>query len=246
MLLLAAEDYSGSTPAGADGRPNYLDAYKDALAANGVGYDVYDIDAMGRRAPHPLGVLGHYDAVIWFTGDDYLTREPGQVPGTGTSRLALDEVVAVRDYLNEGGKVFFAGKHAGQQYFEGFEFRNDGFPQPNESNQGSWCDATCRRRATAASRTRTTSSSTTWGRTSAWAAARWTRRPATSARWPATATRSGRWTWDFGADGAGNQDFASTFVVTQLDPGPGEVPDVRVVAAAGNVGAAGRGAVRSA
>jgi murein tripeptide amidase MpaA len=141
VLLLAAEDYTGPTPADADGQANYIDDYQDALAANGVAYDVYDVDAMGRQAPHPLGVLGHYDAVIWFTGDDYLTREPGQVPGTGTSRLALKEVVAVRDYLNEGGKVFLGGKHAGQQYFEGYEFKNDGYPQPNESNQGKWCDA---------------------------------------------------------------------------------------------------------
>ena len=89
--------------------------YQEALAANNVAHDTYDVDAMGRQAPHPLAVLGHYDAVIWFTGDDYLTREPGQVPGTGTSRLALTEVVAVRDYLNEGGQLFLGGKHAGQQ-----------------------------------------------------------------------------------------------------------------------------------
>ena len=41
-------------------------------------------------------MLSHYDAVIWYTGQDYLTREPGQFPGTGTSRLALNEVVAIR------------------------------------------------------------------------------------------------------------------------------------------------------
>ena len=100
---------------------------------------------MGRQAPDPLGVLAHFDAVIWYTGDDYLTREPGQVPGTGTSRLALDEVVAVRDYLNEGGQVFLGGKHAGQEFFEGYEFRNEGFPQPNEDKHGEWCDADLRR-----------------------------------------------------------------------------------------------------
>jgi hypothetical protein len=141
VLVLAAEDYTGPTPADADGAPNYLDGYVQALTVAGSPPDVYDVDAMARRAPHPLGVLSHYDAVIWYTGDDYLTREPGQVPGTGTSRLALDEVVAVRDYINEGGKVFLGGKHAGQQYFEGFEFRNEGFAQPNEDQQGKWCDA---------------------------------------------------------------------------------------------------------
>jgi hypothetical protein len=143
VLIMSAEDYSGVMPnAAPTSGPNYLDAYTDALDANGVGYDVYDVDARGRRAPHPLGVLSHYDAVIWYTGDDYLTREPDQVPGTGTSRLALDEEVAVRDYLNEGGKLFYTGKNAGRQYAEGFEFRNVGFPQPNESKQGRWCDST--------------------------------------------------------------------------------------------------------
>jgi murein tripeptide amidase MpaA len=139
VLVVAAEDYTGPTPTVAG--PNYIDEYERALTANGFAPDVYDIDARGRKAPHPLGVLSHYDAVVWYTGDDYLTREPGQVPGTGTSRLALDEIVAMRDYLNEGGKLVLSGKHAGQQYFEGFEFRNYGFPQPNESKFGEWCDA---------------------------------------------------------------------------------------------------------
>jgi hypothetical protein len=141
VLVLSAEDYSGPTPTQDPNGPKYAGMYQAAVAANGLGADLYDVDARGRRAPHPLGVLSHYDAVLWDTGDDYLTREPGQVPGTGTSRLALDEQVAVRDYINEGGKVLYAGKHAGQQYAEGYEFRNYGFPQPNEDKQGRWCDA---------------------------------------------------------------------------------------------------------
>ncbi|MEO6712121.1 MAG: M14 family zinc carboxypeptidase [Mycobacteriales bacterium] len=141
VLVLAAEDYTGPTPTLDPSGPQYADEYLAAVQANGLGADLYDVDARGRRAPHPLGVLAHYDAVLWYTGDDYLTREPGQIPGTGTSRLALEEQIAVRDYMNEGGKVLYAGKHAGQQYVEGFEFRNFGFPQPNESRQGRWCDA---------------------------------------------------------------------------------------------------------
>ena len=141
VLVMSAEDYSGPTPAQDPSGPKYVDEYVAGLAANGVAADVYDVDAHGRRAPDPLGVLSHYDAVLWDTGDDYLTREPGQVPGTGTSRLALDEQVAARDFINEGGKLFYAGKHAGQQYSEGFEFRNYGFPQPNEDKHGAWCDA---------------------------------------------------------------------------------------------------------
>jgi hypothetical protein len=141
VLVLAAEDYSGPTPAQDTSGPRYADEYLAAVQANGLSADLYDVDARGRRAPHPLGVLSHYDAVLWYTGDDYLTREPGQVPGTGTSRLALEEQLAVRDFINEGGKVFYGGKHAGQQYSEGFEFRNFGFPQPNEDKHGRWCDS---------------------------------------------------------------------------------------------------------
>ena len=74
----------------------------------------------------------------------------------------------MRDYLNEGGKLFYAGKHAGQQYAEGYEFRNFGFPQPNEDQHGRWCDAVpAGGRRTAASRTTTTSCSTTSAPTSA-------------------------------------------------------------------------------
>ena len=73
----------------------------------------------------------------------------------------------MRDYINEGGKVLYAGKHAGQQYAEGYEFRNFGFPQPNEDQQGRWCDAELPRGArTAASPHTTTSCSTTSARTS--------------------------------------------------------------------------------
>ena len=70
-------------------------------------------------------------------GDDYLTRQPGQPAGTGTARLAVEEMIDVRHFLNEGGKLFFTGKSAGQQWAEGNEFRNFGFPEPPEG--GEWC-----------------------------------------------------------------------------------------------------------
>jgi hypothetical protein len=114
VLILSAEDYTGASPGPGTG-PNYLSYYEDALAANGIGYDVYDVDAMGRQAPSPLGVLDHYDAVVWYTGDDVITREAGW-PGGNASRLAMDELLNVRDYLNEGGKVLYTGQWAGLQY----------------------------------------------------------------------------------------------------------------------------------
>jgi hypothetical protein len=117
VLILAAEDYSGASPLQAAG-PHYLKYYADALAANNIPYDVYDVDAQGRVAPDPLGVLSHYDAVIWYTGDDIITRELGWVGGNA-SRLAIQELYGVRDYLNEGGKVFYTGKYAGHQYAQG-------------------------------------------------------------------------------------------------------------------------------
>jgi Zinc carboxypeptidase/Immune inhibitor A-like, MAM domain len=131
VLVLASENYAGPTPAQDPDGPHYLSYYTDALDANGVGYDVYDVDRLGHQAPDPLGVLGHYDAVIWYTGDDYLARRPGQAPGQGTGRFAVEEMIAVRAFLNEGGKLLYTGKNAGRQYAEGQEFRNFGFPEPD-------------------------------------------------------------------------------------------------------------------
>ncbi|MFE9692423.1 M14 family zinc carboxypeptidase [Micromonospora sp. NPDC005806] len=117
VLVLAAEDYTGASPVQTPG-PHFLSYYTDALAANGVGYDVYDVDARGRTAPDALGVLSHYDAVIWYTGNDIITREPGWGAGNA-SRLAMEELLQVRDYLNEGGRVLYTGKYAGHQYAPG-------------------------------------------------------------------------------------------------------------------------------
>ena len=153
VLVVAAEDYTGISPAYKRG-PLYLSYYLDALAANGYAADVYDVDANGRKAPSPLGVLGHYDAVVWYTGDDVITRDPGMVPGTA-SRLANDEMLAMRQYLDEGGRLLFTGKNAGLQYADGYEF---------DLERG--LHATPTRRPTAAKRCRTTSCSTTWARTS--------------------------------------------------------------------------------
>jgi hypothetical protein len=91
--------------------------YLDALAANGVAADVYDIDARGRIAPDHIGVLSHYDGVIWYTGDDVVTRRTGWGPGNA-DRLALDEMLEFRAYRNEGGTVAYTGKRAGQQFSE--------------------------------------------------------------------------------------------------------------------------------
>ena len=55
-------------------------------------------------------MLGHYKAVIWYTGLDDFVRDPGQT--TGVSKVFDDQIIAVRDYLNEGGKVLITGQRA--------------------------------------------------------------------------------------------------------------------------------------
>jgi Zinc carboxypeptidase len=114
-LVVAAEDYTGASPVQDPAGPHFATEYTDALAANGQDADVYDIDAAGRVAPDALGVLSHYDAVIWETGNDLVTRAAGRAGGN-VDRLALDQLLEFRSYMNEGGKVLFAGDSAGQQY----------------------------------------------------------------------------------------------------------------------------------
>ena len=79
VLVIANEDYTGvnpeETPSGAG--PKYLDEHVAALEANGVTPDVWDVDASG--VPHDLGVLSHYDSVLWYLGDNRLTQDPEDV-----------------------------------------------------------------------------------------------------------------------------------------------------------------------
>ena len=123
-MVVAAEDYTGISNAPAYSntvRANYLRYFERALEDNDVPYEVYDVDARGRRAPDHLGVLSHFDTVIWYTGNDVVTREPGMVPGTA-SRLANDEMLELRSYLNEGGKLLYNGQYAGFAYAGGYAY----------------------------------------------------------------------------------------------------------------------------
>jgi hypothetical protein len=124
VLVLSAEDVTGVSPAQGVTVAKYSAAYTKALTAAGYSSDVYDVDQNGRTAPDPLGVLSHYKAVVWETGDDVVTRAVGQ-PGGTAAKLTLDVELAVRSYLNEGGKLLYTGKYAGlasgadgQYYYE--------------------------------------------------------------------------------------------------------------------------------
>ncbi|MDR7274969.1 M14 family metallopeptidase [Catenuloplanes atrovinosus] len=128
VLVLAAEDVTGTTP----DQPGvtaakYAAMHEAALRTAGYDTDVYDLDTRGRVAPHHLGVLSHYRAVVWETGDDVIPRDRGQPKGT-TTRAAAATEVAVRDYLNEGGKLLLGGQHAlyAQSLNGGAVYRPDG------------------------------------------------------------------------------------------------------------------------
>jgi len=102
ILVLAAEDYSGgyNDPPYADmAAPNFLSYYTDALNAGGYAYDVYDVDAQGL--PTYAEVLSHYDAVIWYTGNDYAAT----VPYLGVQE---EEVLNVRELINYNGSKLLA------------------------------------------------------------------------------------------------------------------------------------------
>ena len=118
VLILADTDYTGTSNfpgyTAADGTPPFLSAYENALPA-GTSHDVYDVDAMGA-APDHLGVLGHYDAVIWYTANDLLSRVAGQPGGTGAETQANTMMLEVRAFLNEDGKLLYTGRHAGWQF----------------------------------------------------------------------------------------------------------------------------------
>ena len=142
VLLLKAEDTTGPSTDHATGEKAgpYGVYYEQALKDAGIGYDVYDVDApaLNRAAPTRDGIYSHYKAVIWETGDDLYTRAPGQPGGTGTTLLLDQEVIAARDYMNDGGKVLVAGKFALQAGWDQFLYNPLGATPPKpacRSNQ---------------------------------------------------------------------------------------------------------------
>ena len=121
VLIVAAEDYKGVSPnvttAGYDTAPRYLDEYKSALEA--LGYEVSDFDVDTPpptggtpngvvfpqiKYPTYLGVLSHFDAVVYESGDDFIPQDitntnPRRMTNAdGADRLAGDgAVVPPRD-----------------------------------------------------------------------------------------------------------------------------------------------------
>ena len=69
-------------------------------------------------------MLSHFDAVIWYTGNDNVTRV-GATPGVADLE-AHRTITAVRDFVNEGGRVALQGVNAGRQY-DLVEYPQEGF-----------------------------------------------------------------------------------------------------------------------
>lgn len=124
VLVLADEDYNGVNPEDVPNSrpgPRYLKDYVDALTAAGYSSAVWDISKRG--VPHDLGVLSHFDAVVWYLGDNRLTQDPedletdtylfGPLADIAVAERAQDTTMAVRDYLNAGGKLALTGETAG-------------------------------------------------------------------------------------------------------------------------------------
>jgi hypothetical protein len=86
-----------------------------------VEADTYDVEAHGRVAPDPLGVLGHYDAVVWSADEERRADSVALTPAM-VSRLANQEMLAARDYLNEGGRLLYMGRDAGRPYADGARY----------------------------------------------------------------------------------------------------------------------------
>jgi Zinc carboxypeptidase/Immune inhibitor A peptidase M6 len=121
VLILANEDYTGvnpTYPAGTDA-PKYVREHRRAIRQAGYRSDVWDVDRRG--VPHDLGVLDHYDAVLWYLGDNRITQDPEdelirvgsrEFPDIGVAERQQYLTLRVRDYLNDGGKLLHAGETA--------------------------------------------------------------------------------------------------------------------------------------
>jgi hypothetical protein len=144
VLVVAAEDYTGKSPnvsAGYDTQARYLDEHVAALEAAGYEVDTFNIDAPPTNggSPNPvvrpqikyptnLGVLSHFDAVNYYSGDDFapqdvsetnprrLTSTTGQTGSLEMSSWSHKVMLELRDYANEGGKLIVDGRNVHQAF----------------------------------------------------------------------------------------------------------------------------------
>ena len=154
VLLLSDEDWSGVQPNPAPlAGPQYLDDYKDAARRSlGIGYDVYDVDAQGPpRAGQPRRARPLLPRRLVHGRRLRAARARTPRAARASTKLAVDTQNRVRDFINEGGKLFYTGQNAGRVFAEGYDV------QPVPGRGGA---RTARTPTRPASRCRTTSCST--------------------------------------------------------------------------------------
>ena len=144
VLVVAAEDYTGKSPnvtAGYDTSPRYLDEHVAALEAAGYEVNVFDVDAPPENggSPNPvpheaikyptyLGAMSHFDAVNYYTGDDFAPEDVANTnprrPTSATSQTGSYEMapwahkimLELREYANNGGKLLIDGRNVHQTF----------------------------------------------------------------------------------------------------------------------------------
>jgi hypothetical protein len=144
VLVVAAEDYTGVSPNVKPGyatAPRYLAQHVAALQAAGYEVETFNIDAPPQNggSPNPvvrpqikyptyLGVLSHFDAVNYYTGDDFIPQEatdtnPRRI-ATATTQTGSQEMapwshkvmLELREYANNGGKLIVDGRNVHQTF----------------------------------------------------------------------------------------------------------------------------------
>ena len=78
-----------------DGGSSYEGYFKEALDANGYGYDVWDVSAQGSPG---YSTLSQYKVVIWSTGATY------------ENTLTTDDMNNLKQYLDNGGALFLSSQ----------------------------------------------------------------------------------------------------------------------------------------
>jgi Zinc carboxypeptidase/Immune inhibitor A peptidase M6 len=128
VLVIANEDYTGvnpTYPAGTNAA-TYAFTHQQAIRDSGLTSELWDVDQQG--VPHHLGVLSHFEANLWYLGDNRLTQDPEdeliEIFGDEYQDAAVAErqqylTISVRDHLNEGGKLLHSGETVGYFGFIG-------------------------------------------------------------------------------------------------------------------------------
>jgi hypothetical protein len=93
------------------GFPDYTGYYTSTLEALGLSYDIYDVDfncCASQLTIPDVTTLMAYDAIIYFTGDNFIDNGTFTVP-TGLTALDMDRLT---EYANSGGIIIAMGQDA--------------------------------------------------------------------------------------------------------------------------------------